>query len=92
MTKRAACLAIAVTLLPVLMASTAAAQLAPNCVENSPERRGEVGCSFIQSKLLPDGLKQPLFWTLIVLTLRSVPAQQLAQQASHSRPPAHRGS
>ncbi len=53
---------IPVTLLSFLTASTAGAQLAPICVENSPERRGEVGCSIIESKLLPDGLKEPLFW------------------------------
>jgi len=32
------------------------------CVENSPERRGEVGCSIIQSKVLTDGLQEPVFW------------------------------
>jgi hypothetical protein len=32
------------------------------CVENSPERHGEFGCSIIQSKVLPDGLKEPVFW------------------------------
>jgi quercetin dioxygenase-like cupin family protein len=45
-----------------LTANMAAAQLAPTCVENSPERRGEVGCSIVESKLLPEGLKEPLFW------------------------------
>lgn len=54
--------AIAVMLLSMLTANAAAAQLAPTCVENSPERRGEVGCSIIESKLLPDGLEGPLFW------------------------------
>src|SRR5712664_3495427 len=37
-------------------------KLMATCVENSPERRGEVGCSIIENKLLPDGLKEPLFW------------------------------
>jgi quercetin dioxygenase-like cupin family protein len=32
------------------------------CAENSPERRGEIGCSVIESKVLPDGLKEPVFW------------------------------
>ena len=32
------------------------------CVENSPERRGEIGCSIIEKKALPDGLKEPVFW------------------------------
>jgi hypothetical protein len=26
------------------------------CVPDSPERRGEIGCSIIQSKALPEGL------------------------------------
>ena len=48
----------------LLMASQAsvAQTLEPKCVENSPERRGEFGCSYIENKPLPDGLKQPLFW------------------------------
>ena len=46
----------------VLTANTAAAQLMSTCVENSPERQGEIGCSIIESKALPDGLKEPLFW------------------------------
>ncbi len=49
-------------LLSLLTANMAAGQLAPICVENSPERRGEVGCSIIENKSLPDGLKEPLFW------------------------------
>jgi quercetin dioxygenase-like cupin family protein len=31
------------------------------CVENSPERRGEMGCSVVASKQLP-ALKEPVFW------------------------------
>jgi len=54
--------AIALTLVSVLTAKTAAAQLMAPCVENSPERRGEIGCSIIQSKILPDGVKEPVFW------------------------------
>ena len=60
MKMHAACSAIGVMLLS-LLTSMAAAQLAPICVENSPERRGEVGCSIVENKLLPDGL-DPLFW------------------------------
>jgi quercetin dioxygenase-like cupin family protein len=41
---------------------TTAAQLASPCVENSPERRGEFGCSIIENKLLPKGLQGPLVW------------------------------
>ena len=32
------------------------------CVENSPERRGEIGCSIVENKPLPDRLKEPVFW------------------------------
>jgi quercetin dioxygenase-like cupin family protein len=62
MKTHAACSAIGVMLLSLLAANMAAAQLAPLCVENSPERRGEVGCSIIENKVLPEGLKEPLFW------------------------------
>jgi quercetin dioxygenase-like cupin family protein len=48
--------------LSVLKAKGAAAQLMTTCVENSPERRGEMGCSIIASKMLPIGLKEPVFW------------------------------
>ena len=57
-----ACSAIAVMLLSLLRANIVSAQLASTCVENSPERRGELGCSIIENKLLPGGLKEPLFW------------------------------
>jgi quercetin dioxygenase-like cupin family protein len=46
----------------ILMAGTASAQFEPSCVENSPERRGEIGCSLVETKPLPDNLKEPLFW------------------------------
>src|SRR5437867_2599729 len=54
--------AIAVMLLSMQTPNTAAAQLMATCVENSPERRGEIGCTIIEDKVLPDGLKEPLFW------------------------------
>lgn len=38
------------------------AQEEPLCVEDSPERRGEIGCSVIETKLLPSNLKEPVFW------------------------------
>src|SRR5882672_5196260 len=57
-----ACSAIGVILVSLLTANMAVAQQAPLCVENSPERRGEVGCSIIENKPLPDDLKEPLFW------------------------------
>ena len=40
-------------LLTVLIANVADAQLMSTCTESSPERRGELGCSIIESKLLP---------------------------------------
>ena len=32
------------------------------CVENSPERRGEIGCSIVEKKPLPATLTEPAFW------------------------------
>jgi hypothetical protein len=43
-------------------ASTLHAQLEPSCEKNSPERRREIGCSLVENKPLPEGLKEPLFW------------------------------
>jgi hypothetical protein len=34
----------------------------PLCVENSPERRGEFGCSIVGIKDLPIDLRAPVFW------------------------------
>jgi quercetin dioxygenase-like cupin family protein len=51
-----------VLLISLSTSAPAAAQLMSTCVENSPERRGEIGCSIIESKPLPEGLKPPLFW------------------------------
>jgi len=62
MTPQTAWSASALTLVAVLTANTAAAQLMSTCVENSPERRGEIGCSIIETKVLPDGLKEPVLW------------------------------
>lgn len=38
------------------------AQEEPVCIENSPERRGEIGCSIVEKKPLPATLKEPAFW------------------------------
>ena len=48
--------------LSMLTANLAAAQLMTTCAQDSPERRGELGCTIIASAALPDGLKEPLFW------------------------------
>lgn len=55
-------LATTVALLSMLIAGKTGAQAMSLCVENSPERRGELGCSIVESKSLPDGLKGPLYW------------------------------
>jgi len=34
----------------------------PLCVENSPERKGEFGCSIVEDKTLPDKTKDPVVW------------------------------
>lgn len=44
------------------MPATVHGQLEPSCEKNSPERRGEIGCSLVENKPLPEGLKEPLFW------------------------------
>ena len=44
------------------LAAIAWAQEEPVCVENSPERRGEIGCSIVEKKPLPGSLKEPVFW------------------------------
>src|SRR5262249_17367532 len=49
-------------LLATLTLSTGAAQLMSPCAANSPERRGELGCSIIEERLLPTGTKEPLYW------------------------------
>jgi len=53
---------VSFTIVLVLSASVAWAQLEPACVENSPERRGELGCSLVENKPVPPGLKPPLVW------------------------------
>src|SRR3954471_18488493 len=56
------CAIVAGVLLAVTNASVARAQLMSTCIENSPERRGELGCSIVESKLLPADLPEPAFW------------------------------
>ena len=53
---------IATALLLIHVRKAPAAELEPPCVANSPERRGEIGCSIVEDKPLPTGLKEPLFW------------------------------
>lgn len=51
-----------VVLLLLLFAGWCRAQEEPVCVENSPERRGEIGCSIVEKKALPPKPKEPVFW------------------------------
>lgn len=53
---------LAVFILAVLRADVAGAQLMSTCTEDSPERRGELGCSIVETKSLPADLKEPVFW------------------------------
>jgi quercetin dioxygenase-like cupin family protein len=53
---------LTVTIVLVLSTRVAWAQLEPACIDNSPERRGEIGCSLVENKPLPPGLKTPLLW------------------------------
>jgi len=46
----------------LFLAGIGRAQEEPVCVENSPERRGEIGCSIVERKPLPATLKEPAFW------------------------------
>ena len=45
--------------LSILAPTIAAAQLMSTCAPDSPERRGEIGCTVFQSKPLPEGLTEP---------------------------------
>jgi len=56
--------------------SRAVAQLESPCAANSPERRGEYGCSLVEIKALPAGLAGPLAWHID--RFKSLPAAQAA--------------
>jgi quercetin dioxygenase-like cupin family protein len=51
-----------IAVLSIVTTHTVSAQLMSTCVPDSPERRGEIGCTIIQSKALPEGLTEPVFW------------------------------
>ncbi len=53
---------VAATLFLIVTTKSVSVQEEPLCVENSPERRGEIGCSIIENKPLAGNLKEPLFW------------------------------
>jgi quercetin dioxygenase-like cupin family protein len=46
----------------LLLAGTGRAQEEPVCVADSPERRGDIGCSIVETKPLPGIPKEPVFW------------------------------
>ena len=54
--------ALALVVLTLLTAERLSAQQADTCAPNSPERRGGIGCTIVETKALPDGLREPLFW------------------------------
>ena len=51
-----------VAVLAILAPNIGAAQLMSTCAPDSPERRGQIGCTVFPSKPLPEGLTQPVFW------------------------------
>src|SRR5215204_1397115 len=59
---RMTCSMIAVTGVSVLAPIPAAAQLMSTCVEKAPVPQGQLGCSILQTKLLPKDLREPVFW------------------------------
>ena len=46
----------------VLGPMPAVAQLMSRCVEKPPVQHGEFGCSILPTKVLPKGLREPVFW------------------------------
>jgi quercetin dioxygenase-like cupin family protein len=64
MSRHKGCAIVAVVLLAALNAKAAGAQLMSTCTENSPERRGGLGCTIVENKLLPAALRGPVFWHL----------------------------
>jgi quercetin dioxygenase-like cupin family protein len=56
---RASMAAVGLLLLPAIPAD---AQLMSTCVERPALQPGELGCSILQTKVLPEGLREPLYW------------------------------
>ena len=61
MTRSCRLSACVIAVLWLVTPNTAAAQLMSTCAADSPERRGEIGCTVFATKPLPD-LKEPVFW------------------------------
>lgn len=52
---------IAITIF-TLVVQTASAELEPKCIENSPERHGGMGCSYVANKALKGPFREPVYW------------------------------
>lgn len=55
-------LSIGLLVAAIFSSQTTSAQLEPKCVENSPERHGGFGCSYVENKVLGGTLREPLYW------------------------------
>jgi hypothetical protein len=89
---RRACAVVAVLVLLGIKPYTAASQLMSTCVENFPERRGEMGCSILETSCYRPASRSRCSGTSIASIHWSVRGPQLALQASPSRRPEPRGS
>jgi quercetin dioxygenase-like cupin family protein len=56
------CSMIALLGVSALIPTPALAQLMSTCVEKAPVPRGQFGCSILANKLLPRGLREPVYW------------------------------
>ena len=92
MTFHSARWAVAVVVLAFVNGQEVGAQLMSTCAENAPERRGETGCSVLETKRLPSGLEAPVSGTSIASTHWNVRGRQFGKKASRSKRPAQRGS
>ena len=64
----------------------------PLCVENSPERGGEIGCSIVENKPLPTNLKEPVFWHIDRFEIGERARAAMGLQVLRSRPTVLGGS
>jgi quercetin dioxygenase-like cupin family protein len=79
----------AAAILVAFAPSRATAQLESPCVANSPERRGEFGCSLVEIKALPPGLAGPIVWHID--RFKSLAAAQAAVSPTSIALEAHGG-
>ena len=62
MTRSCGWSAAVAAVLSILTTNITAGQLMSTCAPDSPERRGEIGCTVFPTKPLPQDLKEPVFW------------------------------